>query len=207
MSALIHWLTASQDYFHQLGWLGVLAYAGLIVLVQLFLGPLSPVAIAGGFIFGMRDGFLALTLGTAAGAAVNFLIARHAARDAIARRIGQNEKFRVIDNAIGNEGWRIILLLRFCPVPYGFANYAYGLTAISFLPYFLTTIVAVVPANLFFSWLGASAQAGLEAALGSNRPRHPFEYALMGIGILAGFAAMAYIGKIARTALSAQPRS
>jgi uncharacterized membrane protein YdjX (TVP38/TMEM64 family) len=138
------------------------------------------------------------------GAAINFLISRHVARDAIAHRIGRNEKFRVIDSAIGREGWRIIALLRLCPLPFGFSNYAYGLTAIQFWPYLLATVLVIIPANFFFTWLGSSAQAGLEAALGTNRPRHPFEYALMGLGLLAGCAAMAYIGRIARKALAAQ---
>lgn len=202
MAALTHWLTTSQDFFHQLGWLGILAYAALIVVVQLFMAPLSPLGVAGGFIFGLQDGILAITLGTGAGAAINFLLSRHVARAAILKRIGGNEKFRVIDKAIGQEGWRIIMLLRFCPLPFGFANYAYGLTAIPFLPYLVASILAIIPANVFFVYLGATAQAGLEAVMGNNRPRHPFEYALMGFGLLACFAAMFYIGKVAKTALA-----
>jgi uncharacterized membrane protein YdjX (TVP38/TMEM64 family) len=163
------------------------------------------VAIAGGFIFGMGGGFLSLTLGTAAGAALNFLISRHLAREAVARRIGRHARFQLIDSAIGREGWRIIALLRFCPIPFGFSNFAYGLTAIGFWPYLLATVLAIIPANVFFTWMGASAQAGLEVVLGTNRPRHPFEYALLGFGLLAGMAAMLYIGKIARTALARQP--
>ena len=202
MSALTHWLSASQDFFHQLGWLGILAYIGLMVVVTLSMAPLSPVSIAAGFIFGLRGGLIAVTLGTAAGAAINFLISRHVAREAISRRLAKNEKFQLIDEAIGREGWRVIALLRFCPLPFGFANYAYGLTAIPFWPYMMGTVLAIIPANVFFVWLGAGAHAGMEVALGTNRPRHPFEYAMMGFGLVAGLAAMIYIGKVARTAIN-----
>ncbi len=201
MSAFIDWLAASQKFFQELGWVGVLAYAGLIVVVQIVLAPLLPVAIAGGFIFGVRGGFIAITLGTGAGAAINFLISRYLARGVVSRQIARNAKFQIIDAAIGREGWRIIALLRCCPIPFGFANYAYGLTAIAFWPYFLATIVAIIPGNLFFVWLGASAQEGLAAALGTGRVRHPFEYVMLGVGLTAAFFAMRSIGKIAKRAL------
>jgi uncharacterized membrane protein YdjX (TVP38/TMEM64 family) len=205
MTALIHWLTASQEYFRDLGWIGVAAWVGVIVLVQLVLAPLSPVAIAGGFVFGLSRGFIAITLGTAAGAALNFIIARHVARNAIAHRLERHAKFQLIDRAIGREGWKIVALLRFCPIPFGFANLAYGLTAIPFWPYFLATIIAIIPGNLFFVWLGASAHVGLEVMLGTQRPHHPLEYAMLAIGLCAAFAAMAYIAKIARAAMQSLP--
>jgi uncharacterized membrane protein YdjX (TVP38/TMEM64 family) len=210
MLDLTNWLTSSQDYFRNMGWGGVALWVGLIVVVQLFLGPLSPVAITGGFIFGMWRGLIAITLGTAAGAALNFILARHVARRAVARRLKGSEKFRLIDVAIGREGWKIIALLRFCPIPFGFANFAYGLTAIRFWPYFLATIVAIIPGNVCFVWLGATAHAGLEVALGAERPRHTLEYVFLVVGLCAAATAMFYITRVARAAVigaTAQPAS
>ncbi|MGV3532390.1 MAG: TVP38/TMEM64 family protein, partial [Chthoniobacteraceae bacterium] len=183
MSTLLHWLSTSQDYFHGLGWQGMLLFAGVIFLVQMFVAPLSPVAITAGLIFGLQRGYLVVTLGTAIGAAVNFLMARYLARGPVARRIHKNEKFRLIDHAIGQAGWKIIALLRFCPIPFGFANYCYGLTAIHFWPYFFASLVAIIPGNFFFTWMGATAQAGLLAVAGESRPRHPMEYVLMVVGL------------------------
>jgi uncharacterized membrane protein YdjX (TVP38/TMEM64 family) len=201
MSRLIEWLNASQQWFQDLGWLGVLAYAGLIVLVQMGMAPLSPFAVACGVFFGFGRGLLAVELGTTLGAALNFWISRHVARGAVASRLARNEKFRLIDEAIGREGWKIIALLRFCPVPFGLANYCYGLTAVRFWPYLLATIVAIVPGNCFFVWIGASAQVGLEALTGTGRPRHPFEYVLMGVGLMAAFVALVYVTRLARAAV------
>ena len=204
MSALLNWLTSSQDYFRHLGWLGVLAFAGCIVLVQMIPAPLplSLMAMSGGLIFGMGGGWVAITIGTALGAAVNFLVARHVARDAFARRLAKNEKFRLIDTAIGREGWKIVALLRFVPMPFGLANYAYGITAISFWPYLFATVCAIIPANTFLVWLGATAHAGLAAATGAERPRHPGEYVLLGVGIVCAFLALRHITKVARAAVA-----
>ena len=201
MSSLIEWLNSSQNYFSQRGWEGVLLFACVIVLVQMLIAPMSPVAIAAGFSFGMGRGWAAITIGTALGAAVNFLISRYLARGFIARRLAQNDKFRLIDAAIGREGWKIVMLLRFVPMPFGLANYAYGLTAIRFWPYLLGSIVAIVPANLFLVYLGHTAYSGLAVASGTERPRHPGEYALLIVGIVAAFFALRHITKVAKSAV------
>ena len=154
---LLERILALQHTLLELGWVGVLGYALFIALFQITLAPLSPVAIAGGLIFGIGRGFVALTIGTALGAAINFLIARHAARSAMERRLRKSEKFRLIDEAIGREGWKIVALLRFCPIPFGLANFCYGLTAIPFWPYLAATAAAIVPGNFFFTYLGATA--------------------------------------------------
>jgi uncharacterized membrane protein YdjX (TVP38/TMEM64 family) len=202
MSALTQWLTSSQDYFLQLGWLGVLLYAGAIVLLGVVCAPLSPAAVAGGMMFGFGRGFVAITLGTGGAAVVNFLISRYLLRGPIARRLEKNEKFRLIDAAIGREGWKIVGLLRFVPMPFGVANYAYGLTAIPLLPYTLATVVAIIPANVFLTWVGVTARDGVAAATGAGHAKHPFEYVFLALGLIAFFLALRQITKIARTVLA-----
>jgi uncharacterized membrane protein YdjX (TVP38/TMEM64 family) len=202
MHRILDWLTASQHYFQDLGWAGVLAFAIVVVVAQMFVIPLSPLALAAGVFFGFWGGFIAIQIGTTVGAAINFLISRHLAREALERRIGEHEKFRLIDAAIAERGWKIVALLRLCPMPYGLANYCYGLTAIPFVPYLLATMFAVIPANVILVGIGASAQEGLASLLGGGRARTPGEYALFVVGIVAAFAALAYIGRVANAAVS-----
>ncbi len=202
MHRLTDLLLASHEKFAQLGWLGVLAYAGALVLLQMVIVPLAPFALGAGGIFGFLQGFVAITLGTNAGAALNFLIARHLARNAVQRWLGHHEKFRLIDSAVGREGWKIIALLRLCPIPFGLANYAYGLTAIGFWPYFLATFFAIIPANCFFVWLGASAHHGLAAATGAEQAKHPGEYIFLAVGLIAAFFVLRHITKLAKAAVA-----
>ena len=206
MSAILQHLLARLDLWHdtlqQLGWLGLLGYAlGLVALQMVFI-PLSVFGVAAGAIFGFWKGILAITIGTNAGAAVNFFLSRYVARGAVTRYLAHHEKFRLIDAAIGREGGKIIALLRLCPMPFGLANYAYGLTAIPFWPYFIATFLSIIPANCFFVWLGATAHDGLSAATGTDHAHHPGEYILLALGLVAGFFALNYIARIARTAVS-----
>jgi len=205
MSALLHDLLARLDQWHatlqQLGWLGVLGYAiGLIVLQMVFI-PLAVFAVAAGAIFGFWKGVFAITIGTNAGAVINFLLSRYVARGAVTRYLSHHEKFRLIDAAIGREGGKIIALLRLCPMPFGLANYAYGLTAIRFWPYFIATFLAIIPANCFFVWVGASAH-DLAAATTAGHTHNPGEYVLLGVGLVAGLCALNYIARIAKAAVA-----
>jgi uncharacterized membrane protein YdjX (TVP38/TMEM64 family) len=202
MKPLFDWLASSEQFFHQMGWLGLLLYVLVMVAAGLVSAPLSPFAIGAGALFGLGRGLIAVELGTAAAAAANFLISRYVARGIVHRRLSKDERFVLIDEAIGREGWKIIALLRFVPMPFGIANYLYGLTAIRFAPYMAATIAAIIPANVTLTWLGATAKAGLAAATGEARPRHPIEYVLLVIGLCASIGGMMYVTKVARLALA-----
>jgi uncharacterized membrane protein YdjX (TVP38/TMEM64 family) len=206
MSAIIQHLLARLDLWHdtlqQLGWLGVFGFSIALVLLQMAFLPLSIFAVGAGAIFGFWKGVLAVTLGTNAGAAVNFVVARYVARGTVTRYLAHHEKFRLIDAAIGREGGKIVALLRLCPMPFGLCNYCYGLTAIPFWKYSLATFIAITPANCFFTWLGSSAHAGLAVAAGGGHQRQPGEYVLMGVGVIAAFCALNYITRLAKAAIS-----
>jgi uncharacterized membrane protein YdjX (TVP38/TMEM64 family) len=205
MSALLHDLLARLDQWHdtlqQLGWLGVLGYSVALVLLQMVFIPLAVFGIAAGAIFGFWKGVIAITIATNTGAVVNFLLSRYVARGAVTRYLAHHEKFRLIDAAIGREGGKIIALLRLCPMPFGLANYCYGLTAIPFRSYFIATFLAIIPANCFFVWVGASAH-DLAAATSAGHADHPGKYVLLGVGVVAGICALNYIARLAKAAVS-----
>ena len=79
-------------------------------------------------------------------ASVSFLIARYLARDRILKLVEGNQKFQAIDRAIGDNGFRVVALLRLSPLlPFALGNYLYGLTSVEFLPYIVGRLV-----ELFF---------------------------------------------------------
>lgn len=202
LSALSQYFLQWETFFHGLGFLGVLAFALTIVLLQMFCLPLAPFGIMAGLFFGVANGFVAIELGTSLGAAINFLVSRHVMRERVARWLGSHEKFRLIDTAIGREGWKIIALLRFCPIPFGIANYSYGLTAVGFAPYMIATVFAIIPANLFFVWFGATSHDLALAVLTGGARATPNQAAFTAVGLVAFFIALTYVAKIARAAIA-----
>ena len=198
---LVHFLENLRQTLLGLHGLGILAFAGIFVAAQLMMVPVAPLGLAAGFFFGFGQGWLGLMLGCAIGASVNFLISRHFARARVARWLNGHEQFRMIDSAIGREGWKIVALLRFVPIPFGLANYCYGLTPVAFWPYLAATCVAIIPANSLFVWIGTTGQ-DLASLLGKGRPIHPLEYALLGVGIVAALIALRHLSKVARSAVN-----
>ena len=201
LSALSQYFLHWENFFHGLGFFGVLIFALMIVFLQLFCLPLSPFAIMAGLFFGVANGFAAVELGTGLGAAINFLLSRYFLRERFAHWLSNHEKFQLIDAAIGREGWKIIALLRFCPIPFGLANYCYGLTAVRYLPYLLATVLAIIPANFFFVWFGATSHDALAVLTGGAKAT-PGQAAFTVIGLVAFFLVLTYIAKIARGAIA-----
>jgi uncharacterized membrane protein YdjX (TVP38/TMEM64 family) len=107
--------------------------------------------------------------------------------------------FAAVDQAIGNEGWKIVLLTRCCPLfPYIFQNYAYGLTRVSFAHYALGSFLGLVPATLIFAYLGSLGRTGAEAATGSATS---LELAARALGLVATIVVSIYITRVSRQAL------
>ena len=71
-------------------------------------------------------------------ASIAFLIARYFARERILKLVQGNKKFLAIDKAIGENGFKVVTLLRLSPLlPFSLGNYLYGLTSVKFIPYVL----------------------------------------------------------------------
>src|SRR5688572_2057236 len=75
----------------------------------LFLLPISPLWIASGAFFGWLEGALLSILGTGAGAAVGFGLARHLGRDFVQRRLGTRVRRW---SRMSEDGFRTVLALQ-----------------------------------------------------------------------------------------------
>jgi len=195
-------LLAAESWIRAMGFLGPLVFGLIYVVAVVLMVPGSALTLAAGALFGLLVGTLVASLASTIGAALAFLVARHLARDAIARRLERSPNFKAIDKAISQSGWRIVALLRLSPaVPFVLQNYLYGLTGIRFLTYVLTSWVAMLPGTFLYVYLGHVGRAGLEAAAGGERSRSPAEWALIFIGLIATIAVTVYVAWLARGAI------
>jgi uncharacterized membrane protein YdjX (TVP38/TMEM64 family) len=124
------------------------------------------------------------------------------ARGWVARKINDNQQFQAIDQAVGQSGFKIVLLTRLSPVfPFNLLNYAYGITGVSFQDYVLASI-GMIPGTIMYVYIGSL--AGSIATLGSdNQPTNSgIQWAIRIIGLIATIAVTVYITHIARQALA-----
>ena len=191
------WAKQLEAWISGLGTAGYLVFYAVYVVAVLLFVPGAALTIAGGFLFGLARGILIVSAAATTAAALAFLIARHLARGAVEARARKDRRFTAIDKAIGERGWKIVALLRLSPaVPFSLSNYFYGLTAIRFWPYVLTSWLAMLPGTVLYVYLGA---AGKTAARGAGRSGAENVY--LALGLAATVAVTVYLTRVARTAL------
>ena len=195
------YLPRFADWVDSLGVWGPAVFVIGYALAVVAAAPGAILTLAAGAIFGVLEGtayvFVAATLG-ASGA---FLVARYLARGMIERRLNVSDRFDAIDRAVGNEGLKIVFLLRLSPVfPFNVLNYALGLSRIRFVDYLLAS-VGMIPGTLLYVYLGNVA-GELGAALGGAGAERGFGYwAVLVVGLVATATVTVLVTRTARGAL------
>jgi len=188
-----------------LGFWGPLVLGVVYVLASLAFVPGSALTLAAAAVFGLFWGTVTVSLASTISAALAFLIARYLARDKVARQADRYPKFKAIDGAIGEGGWKIIALLRLSPaVPFSLGNYLYGLTAIRFWPYVLASWAFMLPGTFMYVYLGHIGAEGVRTAAGAEREKTPAEWAVLAVGLVATIAVTVYVTHLSRKALREQ---
>lgn len=187
-----------------LGPIGPLIFVVLYVAASVLLLPGSILTLGAGVIFGVFNGFIAVSIGSTLGATCAFLVGRYLARDWVAKRIAGNEKFKSVDEAVAREGWKIVLLTRLSPVfPFNILNYAFGLTQVGIRHYFFASWVGMIPGTVLYVYIGSL--AGDLASIGAGgRTRTLGEWILYGVGLAATIAVTFFVTRLARKALNAR---
>lgn len=191
---LLAWVESFRVWSAEFGSFGIVIFGIVFGVASILMVPVLPLTLLAGFTFGWLGGLASVMFGVGIGAAFGFLCVRFLARGAVARKIEEHPQFRAIDSAIAKDGWKIVGLLRMCPVPFGLTNYLYGLTAIDFWRYMLATLVGMLPGNMMFVYLGAFGKRTLEG------PRHPLEFAAAALMLGAMVALVVILRRIARRA-------
>jgi len=110
----------------------------------------------------------------------------------VAGKIQGNQKFAAIDEAVGREGLKIVLLTRLSPVfPFNLLNYAYGVTRVSLKDYFIGS-VGMIPGTIMYVYIGSL--EGNIATIGTDTPSNPtVEWTIRIIGFIATVAVTVYV--------------
>jgi uncharacterized membrane protein YdjX (TVP38/TMEM64 family) len=150
------------------------------------------------------QGVALVVTGATLGASASFLIARHGARRAVARRLAREPRLAAIDRAVATDGRRIVFLLRLSPVfPFALLNYALGATQIAFRDFLIATI-GILPGTTLYVYAGKVAGDVALAASGAAPARGVAYYAVLAAGLLATAAVTLLVTRTARRALASR---
>lgn len=181
-------------------WGPVAFIAGYAIATVAFV-PGSLLTLAAGAVFGLVEGTAFVFIGATLGASGAFLVARYVARSAVERRLAGRPRFAAIDRAIGNEGLKIVTLLRLSPVfPFNLLNYALGLTRIRFIDYAIACL-GMLPGTFLYVYSGKALGDLATVAAGAKLERGPGYWTMFAVGLGATAAVTYYVARIARRAL------
>ncbi len=194
------WVKAFTDWVKHLGVAGAFIFVGVYALAAVLFLPGAIFTIAAGLIYGIVGGTAVALTGATIGASLAFLLGRYGLRERIEKFAKKNKKFAAIDQAIGEQGWKIVGLLRLSPlIPFNVSNYFYGVTSIGFWPYLLASAVGMLPGTVLYAYLGAIGQAGLGG--GGKEGHSPLEWTFLGVGLLATIGVTIFVSYLAKKAL------
>jgi uncharacterized membrane protein YdjX (TVP38/TMEM64 family) len=67
----------------------------------------------------------------------------------------ENPKYAKLDKAIGEQGFKLLLLVRLSPIfPFALSNYVYGASSISYPAYFWGTLLGFIPGSIAYVYTG-----------------------------------------------------
>lgn len=195
-------LTNTLQWIDDLGPLAAIVFIAIYMIATVLFFPASILTLGAGVVFGVVLGSIYVFIAASIGASLAFLVGRYVARGWVEKQIEGNPRFKSIDQAVAEEGMKIVLLTRLSPVfPFNLLNYAYGLTKVSFKNYVLGTL-GILPGTIMFVYVGSL--AGNLATIGTEEVETPggVEWAIRIIGLLATVGVTVYVTKIARKALN-----
>lgn len=141
---LRHWIDS-------LGAWGPLVFVFLYAVAVVSALPGSALTVASGALFGSVLGVAVVSAGSTLGASLCFLIARYAARDAVAHWLQKSSKFQRLDELTRKRGAMIVALTRLVPLfPFNLLNYGFGLTAVPFRTYLFWSWLCMLPGTIVY---------------------------------------------------------
>ena len=191
---------SALEWTEGVGFWGPLAVGAFYVVACVFLLPGSILTIAAGALFGAFWGTVTVSISSTLGASAAFLVGRTLARDWVAQKVAANPKFAAIDEAVGREGFKIVLLTRLSPIfPFNLLNYGYGLTKVGLGKYALASWIGMLPGTVMYVYIGSTLRSLAEVFAG--RQKGWADYVFVGVGVALAIVVAVLVARVARRAL------
>jgi len=197
-------LSDGREY---LGYWGLVLLAAAYTPVCLVLVPVMLLSLSAGYFYPILPAVVAVSAGLTAAASVVFLLGRTLLRGWVLARFGHLPSFQVLDQAVAEQGFKIVLLTRLSPLfPFIVLNYAFSLTRVSFRAFVLATWLGTLPSTVLYVYLGSTVKdfaqlLGGEVAGADMVQVQVWQTAITSIGLLATIAVTLQVTRLARQAL------
>jgi uncharacterized membrane protein YdjX (TVP38/TMEM64 family) len=179
--SLSEMMQAGMDHIQAMGPLGMVYFILCFVALDVVSIPATPLVLSAGTLFGLPQGvalvLISGTLSACIAYAIGQTVLRSYVQDVFLR---DNPKMARLDTAIGNDGFKVLFLLRLAPIfPLSLINYVYGASSIDFVSYFWGTLLGFAPCTIAYVYTGMVGQELL-----SGESQQPWYIYAAGLAVL-----------------------
>nr|XP_043066726.1 transmembrane protein 64 isoform X2 [Drosophila bipectinata] len=205
---LVGWLT--RDYARQLllwieeqnNWIIFGVFMGLFTVVSFpVVVGYFVLLITAGYLFGCLRGLLTVILGANLGVAIAHATIRSCRHRIPVHRLIKNDTGRAILRVIsGQKAFRVVLLTRLTPIPFGLQNVIFGVSSINSKDYHLASLMGLLPAQAINVYLGSTLRS-MHEVLNDNHTKVT-GYLSFAFEVVCGVVLMLWVVQKARKELS-----
>ncbi|MDI3234337.1 TVP38/TMEM64 family protein [Exiguobacterium antarcticum] len=148
--------TDIKEWILSFGMWAPILYILLYTIRPLIFFPASVLSITGGLAFGALMGTVYTVIGATLGAVVAFLVAKKLGTGLIKQKDSAG-KVEQIQRQLEKNGFIYVLIFRLLPIfNFDLISYAAGLSKVRLLPFFLATLIGIIPGTFAYNFLGSS---------------------------------------------------
>eukprot|EP01084_Bolivina_argentea_P242009 406109_1 len=184
---------------------GSLLFVIIFIISNILLIPGSILTMGAGFvythIFGLINGIIfssfLVWIAACFGATFSFLNGRYLLRSIVEYYTQKSPKFRIIEQIVENNGFKVVMLLRLSPlIPYNIFNIFMGITSIR-LKDFVLAHFAMIPETIVCCFIGGTIAHIYQLTKGNVKGKILL-LILTIIGSIVAFCGIIYISRIAK---------
>jgi len=181
-------------------WGNVVIIILFIIISFPFMFGYIPLTVAAGYLYGMVWGTITISVGASLGCSITFWVCRKMGRDWVESKLMSNPKFNFFMNGVESNAWKISLLSRLLPFPFGLVNALFALSSIRFSIYFGSSVIGLLPFQIMWTYFGTTLRS-LADAVSGEVPFGPMQQFLLVVQITLGLGLALYLFQLARNAV------
>lgn len=195
-------LVSALEWIDSIGPWGPVLFVIIYIIGCVLFVPGSLLTIGAGMIFGLFVGTITVSIGSTLGAGAAFVLARTVLREWVDKATAAMPRFQALDEAVGREGFKVVLLTRLSPLfPFNLLNFAFGASKVPFRDYMLASWIGMFPGAVLYVYIGTAAKSLAEAMTGKSQASTA-EQVFFVVGLVATALVVIIITRAARKSLA-----
>eukprot|EP01132_Coremiostelium_polycephalum_P002768 gene2768-3442_t len=136
--------------------------------------------------YGFLHGFITVGLGSAVSASFGFWITRKISLKWFESKIESSSKLMSLRNMVEQHPFKIIILMRLLPIPFGLQNGLCAMTRISYTTFIYSSVIGLLPENFLLSYFGSTIKTITDITNGQGNAFTSYQQTLLIVAIVVG---------------------